>query len=282
MGRTRAIVAGVGGGIVLAVGLTVTLNANAYCCDPWGVPGANAFMQAGTSVVEAITSAVATVVNEVETGPLYTWEQGMGKAYTEMSKHTASDRVIEEGAIEAKTKLYLAGEKADASERAVEPAMLDQTISNTLVLAEGQTGAANINHGDDASFADALVDAPYAGGDRVVDRHLSTYCDSQHADAGLCTGTFNSDYDQQNADVRIGTLYGTSAYDESTRAAALAFVGNVVSPTSLRASPDGAGEQREAVEAMTLSDQAALALAAHSFNAQIADRTLKHHGGSTP
>ncbi|MBP0645511.1 hypothetical protein J8J17_27330, partial [Mycobacterium tuberculosis] len=59
---------------------------------------------------------------------------------------------------------------------------------------------------------------------------------------------------------------------------ALAFVANAVNPmpaTRLSAL-QGKSEQAKAVDAALLADQAALSVAAHSFNAAIAHRTRRH------
>lgn len=278
MGRLRAIVAGVGGGVILAGGLTVAMNAQgAYCCDPWGVPGANAFIQAGTTVVQSITTAVTNVVNELVTGPLYTWEQGVGKTSTEMSKQTASARVIEQGAIQSDTQLYLEGRRADAMEAAVEPAMLDETVPNALMVAEGQPARARAERQLGAKLADAMVTGPFTPPTPWLDRHLSTYCDYRHAANGLCDQQAADD--MQNADATVATIYGgTSAtYSDAQRDAALAAVQTIVASDPLRAPlAAGQGAQDRMIEGYTLADQAALSIAGHALHVQIADRSRKH------
>ena len=278
MSRLRAIVIGVGGGVALAAGLTATMDARGVtCCDPWGVPGAIAFIEAGTMVVEAITASVAEVMNVVETGPLYTWDMGVGKATTEYAKQTASNRVIEQGAVQSATQIYLEGQRAQATEAAVEPAMLDETVPNALMIAEGQPARAQSVRKYDAALADSLVAGPYSNPNALVDRHLSLYCDYRHTANGVCEKQANDD--MQNADVSIATIYGgTSAtLSDQQRDAALAAVQMIVASDPVRTVSTGAqkSSQEQALEAISLADQATLALAGHVLNAQIADRSRK-------
>lgn len=277
MSRMRAIIVGIGGGAILASSLTVMMDAQgAYCCDPWGVPGANAFIRAGTSVIRTITKSVTSVVNEVETGPLYTFNQGVAKATGEMAKQTASTRVIEDGAIQAGFDLYVKAKVADAALDKVEPAMLDQTIANTAILAEGQSAEGRILRQYGQKFQAGVVKGAYADSLVVAKRHWEKYCDAQDNDRGRCAGSFNADLDNQDADIRVETLYGMASYSEASRQAALAFVDMAVAPEPLRVQtlPQGV-TPNPTVVAYTLSDQAALGLAANSFYAHIAERTPK-------
>lgn len=277
MSRLRAILVGTGGGLILAVGLTATMDAQAvYCCDPWGIPGANAFISAGSNVVRSITQAVTNVVREVETGALYTFNQGVGKATTEMSKQTASNRVIAGGSIEAEAQVYLEEARADATEAAVEPAMLDETVPNALMVAEGQEAKAKIVRRYDAQLADSLVEGPYANTTALVDRHLSKYCDYRNVSSGICDKQAIDD--MQNADATVATIYGGTSltYSDEERDAALAAVQLIVAPEPLRAVANGSDtSQGQRFDAYLLTDQAALALAGHVLHSQVADRTRK-------
>lgn len=277
MSRLRAIGVGLAGGIALAAGLTAALDVQGQaCCDPWGVPAANAFISAGTGVVSALTAAVATVVNTVEIGALHTFTQGVGQATGEMAKQTASRRVMEEGRIVADNEIYLAGKAADAAEAAIEPAMLDETITNALLVAEGQQAKGSIVRRFDAELIEAMVAGPYANPNTLVDRHLEAYCDYQHVADGRCQKQAIDE--MQNADATVATIYGGSSltYSDEHRDAALAAVRTLVAPDLLRtvASPTRSG-QDDALEAQLLADQAALSVAGHVLNAQVADRTRK-------
>lgn len=277
MSRLRAIFIGTAGGIALAAGLTAAMDARGFeCCDPWGVPATNAFVAAGSSVVRAITAAVTLVVNEVEIGPLNSWSQGVGKATGEFSKKTASARTMEQGAIEADYAMHVQSKVGDAALDKVEPAMLDQTIANTAILAEGQSAEGRLLRQYGSQFQNTAMVPAYADPLTLAKRHWQKYCDAQDKDRGLCTGVFNADLDNQGADVRVETLYGMASYSTATRDAALAFVDMVVAPEPLRAQTLPAGTApNPMVEAYTLSDQAALGLAANSLLAHIAERTPK-------
>lgn len=276
MSRLRAIVLGVGGGVVLATGLTAALDANGYCCDPWGVPGANAFIAAGTTVVDAITAAVTTLTTEIETGPLYTFTQGIGQMTVEQSKQEAASKLMKTGTIASDYALYLKGKQAEATQAAAEPAMLDETVANTMILADGQPSKRKITANYDRKLEKVMVAGPYANPYALVDQHLSTYCDYQDVADGVCE-TQAAD-DLQNGDATVATIYGGTSltYSDAQRDAALALVQMIVVPQPLRTGLDAQrGAQDQALEADLLSDQAALSIAGYVLNSQVADRTRK-------
>lgn len=86
----------------------------------------------------------------------------------------------------------------------------------------------------------------------------------------------------QNADLMFNTIVspGEGQYEtlsDEERNAANAFVRQVINPVATARQPARSSTPADrALEARLLADQAALSVAAHSFNAAIAHRTRRH------
>ncbi|MDH0071196.1 hypothetical protein N7359_01400 [Stenotrophomonas maltophilia] len=261
-------------GISGALAVLPYMRANAaYCCDPWGIPATMAFTSAASSIVGSITAQVTAVSNYLQLYTAQTWSNGLAKTAEELSKQTAANRTFEQGRIAADTSLYMTRVSGDAEEQAQEPALLDQTVTNAVLLSE-QFGQQRLNRRrDDAKLAE------YMRGDTredVISRNRE-FCDARGKAAGFCDELASSTL--QNADISFNTISnpGDGQYETLTDAearAARAFVRNVVSPTPPR-SMAGTTAQDQQHEALLLADQAVLSLAAHSLHSVMQNRVRK-------
>lgn len=261
-------------GISGALAVLPYLRANAaYCCDPWGIPATTAFTSAASSIVAAITSQVTTVSNYLQMYTSQTWASGLAKTAEELSKQTAARRTFEQGRVAANTGLYMSKVTGDAEEQAQEPALLDQTVTNAVLLSEQFDQLRKNRRRDDAQMAEYM-----RGGsnDDVIARNRE-FCDTRGRAAGFCEAIASSTL--QNADLSFNTISnpGDGQYETLTDAearAARAFVRNVVAPTPLP-SASSKTAQGEQYEALLLADQAALSLAAHSLHSVMQNRIRK-------
>ncbi|MDQ1090601.1 hypothetical protein QE400_000014 [Xanthomonas sacchari] len=249
------------------------LRADAYCCDPWGIPATTAFTSAASSIVEAITAQVTTVSDYLQLYTSQTWANGLAKTAEELSKQTAARRTFEQGRIAANTSLYMSRAAGDAETQAQEPALLDQTVTNAVLLSEQFDQLRKNRRRDDVQMADYMRSG---GAEDVVARNRE-FCDARSKVAGFCEDIASSTL--QNADLSFNTISnpGDGQYETLTDAesrAARAFVRNVVSPAPL-GTMSGSSAQDERHEALLLADQAALSIAAHSLNSVMQNRVRK-------
>ena len=277
MGRIRAIVVGVFGGIALAGGLTYTMSAGAVtCCDPWGVPGANAFIAAGNTVIGTITESVTTLTNVLETTVLDSIDNGFGKAYAEASKQTASRKTLQEGMVEAQTQMYIEGRRADAMIDLPKKEEFDQTIVNSAFLAE----QADIELRNRLDLGGAVSDRTIYGSYQNpalarFSRH-ARWCTPLGQKLGLCNAPAELGLD--DADAKFLTVVGKEnglTYSDARREAAVDFAMTVVA-SDLRAQLRTDTPQAQQADALTLADQAAMSLAANSFLDMAAERTRRN------
>lgn len=266
----------------VAVSLIVVpvYKAQAYmCCDPWGWVGYAAFVQAGTMVVSSITSAASSIVEVIEGRISRTLDSGFGKYEAELSRQTAVHKVFKQGEVAVGSQLYMQERAGEAAEKAVTPAQQSLTITNAMMLSEQSSIVRQKISQADADFMANFYSTKAVDPSIVIDRH-KPYCSAQDQELGRCDSLASPT--MQNADLNVNTLlnpgggqYETLADEE--RDAAQAFVRNVVNPIpEVRlSSQQNQSAQAKTVDALLLADQAALSVAAHSFNSQIAHRTRR-------
>lgn len=270
--------------VAIAAAIALTLvpmyQARAWtCCDPWGWVGYAAFLQAGTAMVTAVTGAATAVVAAGQL--LYTsFDNDFGKLYAEKSKQTAVQRTFKQGSTAVDSQFYMQERAGEAAERAVVPAQQAVTITSAALLSE-QSGIVRQKIAKmDGDFSKNFYKLKPVDQSVVIERH-KPYCSGTDLDLGRCDTLASPT--MQNADLSVTTFLnpGEGQYEtlsDEERDAALAFVANAVNPIpATRLSElQGKSEQAKAVDAALLADQAALSVAAHSFNAAIAHRTRRH------
>lgn len=249
----------------------------AYCCDPWGVPGATAFIQAGSTVISTLSAEVSAISQYLNGSLQQTWAAGFGKSMEHLTQQTAAQRTFEQGRIAATTELYLNNVRGDATENAIAPALLDETITNAALMAEQIVQERENRRREDMALAAQLRSSDIAPGD-PVGRHLP-YCGPRAHAAGLCTSLPSSSL--QSADLMVSTITnpGDGQYEtmsDEEVAAGRAFIRNIVAPTPLRGQP-GDSAQAAQYEALLLADQAALSIAGHSLNSVMLHRVRKRN-----
>lgn len=273
--------------VLVAIGVALVAlpvyKANAfYCCDPWGAVGYAAFVQAGESVITSVTESATNIINSIAgDGKIFTtWNNGMGKWYTEIEKQTAAQKVFSEGDITVNSQFYLQERASEAAEHAVTPAQQSQTIINAMLLAEQSSIVRQKISKNDMDFMADFYAIKATDPTIVIERH-KPYCSATDQKRGRCDTIAPST--MQNADIDINTIFnpGDGQYEtlsDEERDAALAFVRNVVHPVPevrLSAQQNGSAQAKE-VDSNLLADQAALSVAADSFNSLIANRTRRH------
>ncbi|MGZ1522233.1 hypothetical protein [Xanthomonas citri] len=278
MSRLRAIIVGLGGGVIVAGGLTAAIDAGAvYCCDPWGQVGYNSFVSAGNAVVGSITDSTTVLVVQIQTGVMISWSSGFSNWAQEIGKATASQKTLAEGANAAKTQLYAQDKIGQAQEAAVEAASADSTITSALMLADqDQTQRKAVRVYGQSTIND-LVLSPYESSVGKVSRRHQRWCSDAEVTAGLCATAAAPG--MQMADTDIATVLDPVAgktYSDEGRDAAMDYVRNIVSSEHIRTQPDINSPQAQVADGITLADQAALSVAAYSFNSMMADRTRRN------
>ncbi len=266
---------------MVALGMLPAYNARAWtCCDPWGWVGYAAFIQAGSAMVVSITTAVSTLVNVIELQIEPSWGNGFGKQMAELQKQTASQKVFRQGAVAVQSQFYMQERAGEAAERAVMPAQQSLTVTNALLMAEQGSIVRQKIAKADMEFVAGIYSAKSLNPVEVAERH-KIYCSAFDQARGRCDTVAAPT--MQNADLTVNTVLnpGDGQYEtlaDEERDAAVAFVRNVVSPVAEArlSAQQYNSEQAKALDAALLSDQAALSVAAHSFNAMIAHRTRRH------
>ena len=261
--------------------LMVPFQAEAYiCCDPWGFVGRAAFIQAGTKMMLAVEKAATLLLLEISSHLYLTLENGFGRYTLETNRQTAYQRTFQQGQIAVNSALYMQERTGEAVENAVPAAQQSTTVTNSAMLGE-QAGIVRqqISKADvdfmSSFYATKAVDASV-----VLNRH-KPYCSDADVSMGRCSSAASDQ--MQNADLTINTIMnpGDSEYEtmaDEERAAAAAFVHNVVNPIPVvrLSSAQNQSQQAKEVDAELLADQAALSISAEVFNAEIALRTRRH------
>lgn len=239
-----------------------------------------ALSASAAGVITTITGSVSSIITRANLRINPGWENGFGKVITEKQRQTASLRIFNQGAIAVTTQLYVQERSAVAAERAILPASLTTTVTNAVLLSE-QTSVVSIKTADNNSaFMTDFYSTKSNDPGVMIDRR-KPYCSQADVDRGRCDKASSPTI--QNADLMVNTIlnpgegqYETLADDE--REAGIAFVKNVVNPVPINRlkGPQSGSAQAKAYEAALLADQSAMSLAAHSFNAIIANRTRRH------
>ncbi|WP_099470640.1 hypothetical protein [Stenotrophomonas maltophilia] len=265
MARVRAIIVGIGGGIILSTALTAAMDAGAYtCCDPWGAVGSAAFVTAGTSVVSALTAATSEVSLVIQTGVSYSWNSGVGQLVQELSKRGASTKLYNDGAIAAKTQLYMHDKAGKAQENAVEAAAFDETITSAMMVRD-----------QDETISKALRDYGRIHAESLVsDAHTTAEVAFQERRSRWSAGPVGMEYADIDA-TSLLTPESSMTYSDEGRQAALDYVQNLAGSNGLYRNVDTSTPQGRAADALTLADQAALSTAAFALNSLMADRTRR-------
>lgn len=249
-------------------------------CEIWSPEAISAFSSAATSVISNITTSVTTVVTLIETRINPIWENGFGKSMAEKQRQTASIKTFKEGASAVTTQLYMQEQSAAAAERSVVPASITSTVTNAAMLSEMTNVVRAKTAANNAAIMADFYAKKSADPGIVIERH-KPYCSQADVDRGRCERVASPT--MQNADLTVNTIlnpgegqYETMADEE--RDASIAFVKNVVNPVPVArfGAARADSPQAQAYEAALLADQAALSLAAHSFNSLIANRTRRH------
>lgn len=247
-------------------------------CEIWSPEAIYGFSTAGAAIVSAIGAMTTAMVGWIEIRILPIWPSGVGKVNAELMKQTAAGRIMKEGRLTVDTQLHMQEVSATAIENAVAPAHLSTTVTNGLLLGEQASIVAAKKTRGDAVFMSDYFSDKNVGASAVLKRH-EPYCSNVDVTRGRCSIAATDT--MQNADLIVNTVInpGEGQYEtlaDEERDAARAFVKNVVSPTPIYRSVGTATPQRKIYEAALLADQAALSLAAHSFNAAISNRTRRH------
>lgn len=240
----------------------------------------SALGSAATSAMSNITSTVTTITTMITLQINPTLANGFGKAMAEKQKQTASIKTFNQGAVAVKTQLYMQEQSAAAAERSVLPASITSTVTNAAMLSEMTSIVRSKTAANDASIMADFYSKKSADSGVVIERH-KPYCSQADVDRSRCAKAASPT--MQNADLTVNTIFnpGEGQYEtmaDEERDAGIAFVKNVVNPVPVgRFGAAQAGSpQARAYESALLADQAALSLAAHSFNAIIANRTRRH------
>lgn len=278
MSRVRAIIVGLGGGVILAGGLTAAMDARAvYCCDPWAQVGYQAFVTAGNGMVAAVTESASLLVQEMQTGVMQSWSSGFAQWGQEIGKATASQKTIAEGESAAKTQLYMQEAAGSAQAGSVEAASADSTITSAMMLADQEQIQRTTLRGYGKAVVDDLVLSPYESALGNAVRRHDRWCSDLEVSLGRCSVAAAPG--MQGADSDVASVLDPVAgktYSDEGRAAAMDYVRNIVASETIRAQSDITSPQAQVADGMTLADQAALATAAHSFNSMMADRTRRN------
>lgn len=240
----------------------------------------SALGSAATNVMTKITTTLTSMVAMINGQIIPVWVNGFAKAETEKQKQTASIRTLKEGRGAVDMQFYMQDQSAAAAERSVLPASITSTVTNAAMLSEMTNVVRSKIATNDAAIMGEFYATKSVGPGVVIERH-KPYCSQAEVDNGRCDKAATPTL--QNADLMVNTVlnpgegqYETMADEE--RDASLAFVKNVVNPVPVArfSAAQADSPQARAYEAALLADQASLSLAAHSFNAIIANRTRRH------
>lgn len=265
--------------VVFSSLLVVSTAVAAYCCDPWGLPVQQVFIQVGQTVAKTLTAA-SNSINTVLAGTLERdFHQGLSKAGVELTKQTAEKRVMAGGLLAVEASLDAQRVVAESQEQSKPAAQQDTTVTNAILHGEMSPIVADKIRGYDQAWSNAyLSPSPVDIGHSMLARH-QPYCSPKDVEVGVCDKAAIPAL--QNADLTINSIYqpGNGQYDtlsDQEHAAALAFVQTLTQPAPY--SPPGKAMKGAATDlsVQLVQDQATLALVAHSLHSQIADRTRRH------
>lgn len=260
--------------IALAIGGWFATAPSAACCGD-GAIAAQGAISAGSSVSSAISSASSSIVamlRQIDG----TISNGFGKLYTEMSKQTASARVIEQGAVQANTQLYIEGKRAQAeidyelSPRACFEKQAAGAVDNAGVTVAGTVQTLN------RDFTDRTLHTVNTAGavDQIFQTHAEKFCSTKDAQLGRCSSPASPEL--QNADVRADNLLSRDALGADQYEGAVAFMRNVTNPIPTQQVPKGWEKtaQGRAFVAGQLVENGRASVAANSFAHMVAMRKV--------
>jgi hypothetical protein len=235
----------------------------------------------------SVTHTSEQLVHFLEQPMWQAFEDDLGQLYEKLIKQTAMQRTFWQGLIEVHTQQAIRETARAATDYAKTPAQEPLTATNGILLAEqdlimqekihraGQRFIEHIDENAEIKNRYATKSAPYMS---TTDRHM-LYCSNEDRKRSRCnTLTLPM---MENADVRIDTLltpgeghYETLSDDEYDAASIL--VDNIVPTTSDLTQQGHSAETEHSYQVKRLAEQAALSLAAHSFNVLVARRTRRH------
>lgn len=271
MKRTSAALAIV---VALSIGTYFAAAPTAACCGD-GAVAAQGALSAGASVSSAIGSAASSIVTMLEQID-NTIGNGFGKLYTEMSKQTASAKVMEDGSIAADYKLYMQDKTAKAQ--------ADFELSPRACYEKGAAGAVDTAG---TSVADTVKDlnqqvadrtlhtsSTAAAVDEIFRDHAQKFCSAKDAQLGRCSSAVSSDL--QNADVRADNLLNRDALSSDQMDGAVAFMRNVTNPIPTQELPKDWEKtpQGRAFVSGQLVEQGRSSVAANSIATMVAMRKV--------
>lgn len=265
------------------IGSLPYLRAGAYCCDPWGEVGRQAFLAAGETVVGELTAAVTGLSNYLQFQFSETISNGFSRWAEELNKQSVNQSIGAEGEAQVSSQLYMEGKRAEAAEKFGAAIALDQSVTNGLMLEEQAIRERTMRLEEGRVLSNDLRPAPDAR-DTVATRHVE-FCGPRSFEAGLCKELAPTPL--QNADVQVTTLLtpGGGQYETLSDAevrAGRVFIRNILEPTPVQDAPGGTDSpQAAAYQAQLLADQAALSLAGHALNSVMMSRVRKNGATTT-
>lgn len=248
-------------------------------CEIWSPEAIQAFSKAAANVISKISSMASTVISWVEARIIPTWANGVARLAAEEQKQTAMFRTFHQGDAAVKSQLYMQEQAGAAAERAVPPASLTTTVTSGALMSEQWQIVRSKIAKNDAAFMDSFYTQISQDPTTIVQRH-KPYCTNAEVANGICDKAASPT--MENADLMVNTVLnpGEGQYEtlaDEERDASLAFVKNIVNPVPVyRQKSTKETPQDQAYDAALLADQAALSIAAHSFNVLIANRTRRH------
>lgn len=246
------------------------------CCEPWGWTGYAAFVSAGAVEVAAVTAAATTTATS-----LYlvqkSWADGFNSVNQSKMQDTEQRQLLEQGRLTVQASREADLRIAEAQTQYADTPMQDQTITNALVMS-GSAKVAQTNVTKLAkSWSDSFIakDAMEGSYHSIVRSHEG-YCDAAAVAAG-CAKLAPAALQNADLDVRTILLPGDGqnpTLSDEERDAAVIFIKNVTNPIAATTPPFGTTDH--AMDALLMSDEAALSAAALSLQSILAHRTRRH------
>lgn len=263
------------GAAALLVGLLMSgapRDAEACCGDgAIAAQGANAAGMAVSSAVSTATSTIVAWLQKIDSSI----QQGFSTLTREVTKQTAQQKVMMEGAIAAQTQLYMEKVRADATTKyELSPRSCYEAATGA---AAGQAGT-SVKQAADAlnkASADRALYTPSSAAviSRHYDEHVAKYCTAEEAAQGRCS--LPSDPAMQGADIRVDTLLSNSNLTPSLLEAVQALIAKLVNAIPTQNIPKAweGTAQGKAFIAGQYIEQARSSVAANSLNQAVALRT---------
>lgn len=262
--------------------LGVSTTVAAFCCDPWGLPVREAFIQAGQVVARSITasaSAIAVPTAQIQ-GAI---QDGTTRVAGMRQQQTAAQHTMADGRMAVQQQAEQQRAAAEAVEQRQPAPQMETTVTDAALTAELDPIVSDKVVAYDEDWSNHFLSkTPQDVTSAILARH-QPYCAPEDVARGVCPQAAIPAL--QNADLTVNSLYqpGNGQYNtlsDQEHAAAIAFVQNLTQPAPYAppatTNPTSTQGAAGALANALTSDQAALALVAHSFNTQIAERTRRH------